>query len=216
MVVVVVTDMPEETAAAVRRIAERGGMAPAGEKDDAQLYAGGGAAIAVRDGVVLLARSPRTLRAAIELRDGDDDAQLDEGPVNDLIRKLPEPGELQAYGDVGTLLAGDPGMAALASGSGAWTQSLGHAALSLAPAGSGLRIDLVAEVNPGTIGGGETLPVGERPAQFTITPREVRLARASRSNAGAAFGLALEQLAPLRGEASISSNELIVVARSGG
>jgi hypothetical protein len=200
----------------VRRIADRGGMAPAGEKDDAQLYAGGGAAIAVRDGVVVLARSPRTLRAAIALRDGDDDAQLDEGPVNDLIRKLPEPGEVQAYANVDSLLADDPGMAALARGSGAWTRSLEHAALSLAPAGSGLRLDLVAEVEPGATSNGETLPVGERPARFAITPREVRLARASRSNAGAAFGLALQQLAPVRGEASISSNELLVVARSGG
>ena len=216
MVMVAVTDMPEETSAAVRRIAEQGGMAPAGQKDDAQLYAGGGAAMGVRDGVVVLAHSPRTVRGAIALRDGDDDAQLDEGPVNDLIRKLPEPGEVQVYATVGGLLAGDPGMAALASGAGAWTRSLGHAALSLAPTPGGLRLDLVAEVDPGAIGGGETFPVSERPAPFTITPGEVRLARASRSSAGAAFGLALEQLAPLHGEASINSNQLVVVAESSG
>jgi hypothetical protein len=215
-VMIAVTDKPDQTAAAVQRIAAQGGLAPAGQKDDAQLYAGGGAAIAVRDGVVVLARSPRTLRAAIALRDGDDDAQLDEGPVNDLIRKLPEPGEVQAYADVGGLLASDPGMAALASGSRAWTRSLGHAALSLAPAGGGLRLDLVAEVEPGATGNGETPPVGQRPERFAITPGEVRLARASRSTAGAAFGLALEQLAPLRGEASINSGQLLVVARSGG
>jgi hypothetical protein len=78
MMMVVVTDRPEDADAAVRRIAGDGGMKPAGEKDDAQLYAGGGAAIAVRDGVVVLAQNPRILRAAIALRDGDDDAQLDE------------------------------------------------------------------------------------------------------------------------------------------
>jgi len=215
-VMVVVTDKPDQTAAAVQQIAAQGGLAPAGQKDDAQLYAGHGAALAVRDGVVVLARSPRTLRAAIALRDGDDDAQLDEGPVNDLIRKLPEPGEVQAYADVGGLLGADPGMAALASGTGAWTRSLGHAALSLAPAGAGLRLYLVAEVDPGAVANGVALPVGERPMSFTITPGQVRPAGASRSSSRAPFGLALEQLAPLRGEASINSDELLVVARTGG
>jgi hypothetical protein len=211
MVMVVVTDRPDETDDAARQIAQRGGMQPAGQKDDAQLYAGGGAAMAVRDGVVVLARDARTVRAAIALRDGDEDAQLDDGQVTDLIRKLPEPGEIQAYVSVAGLLDGDPGMAALARGAGDWTNALGHAAISIAPAEIGVKIYVVAEID--TSAGPP--PAGEKPVPFTITKPEVRLARASRSNTGAAFGLALERLAPLQGEASVNSNELLVVARSG-
>ena len=216
MLMVVVTDRADETAQAVRRIARDGGMRPAGEKDDAQLYAGRGAAMAVRDGVVVLARSRATLRAAIGLRDGDEDAQLDEGQVNDLIRKLPEPGEIQAYVNVAGLLENDPGMAALARGAGEWTNSLTHAAISITPEGRGVKLDLVAEVDSGAAGPAGAPPVGERPQPLAITRPEVRLARASQSNAGAAFGLALERLAPLTGEASLTSGELLVVARGGG
>jgi hypothetical protein len=107
-------------------------------------------------------------------------------------------------------------MAALAHGAGALTRSLGHAALSITPTAAGVRLDLIAEVDPGAAGSGSAPPVGERPVRFTITPADVALARASRSNAGAAFGLALERLAPLRGEALVSSNELRVIATSGG
>jgi hypothetical protein len=212
MVMVVVTDRPDEANDAVRRIAQRGGMQPAGEKDDAQLYAGRGSAMAVRDGVVVLAHDARTLRAAIALRDGNDDAQLDEGQVSDLIRKLPDPGEIQAYVSVAGLVEGDPGMAALAKGAGDWTSALGHAAVSVAPAAGGVKIDVVAEVDTNS----GTPPVGEQPVPFAITRQDVRLAPASRSNTGAAFGLALERLAPLQGEASVSSGHLLVVAQGGG
>jgi hypothetical protein len=117
---------------------------------------------------------------------------------------------------VAGLLDSDPGMAALAHGAGAFTRSLGHAALSITPTAAGVRLDLIAEVDPGAAGSGAAAPVGERPVRFTITRADVALARASRSNAGAAFGLALERLAPLRGEALVSSNELRVIATSGG
>jgi hypothetical protein len=212
MLMVVVSDKSDETAQAVQRIAGDAGMKPAGEKDDAQLYAGRNAAMAVRDGVVLLADSPATLRAAIDLRDGNEDAQLDEGQVNGLLRKLPQPGEIEAYVSVAGLVQGDPGMAALAKGAGAWTDALGHAAISINPAAGGVKINVVAEIDTNA----GTPPVGEEPQPFAITRPEVRLARASLSNAGSAFGLALARLAPLAGEVSVNSGDLLVVVRSVG
>ena len=88
VLVVLAGDRPDEIEAAVEEMAAGAGLDEETEFHDARIFGADGIALAVRDGVVLIGAGTAQLRAALRLRDSDQDEQLDEGQIADLLDEL--------------------------------------------------------------------------------------------------------------------------------
>ena len=203
---VLVTDRPAEMQRLFTRAAAEGRLRMLGEKDEARIYDSAAAAFAVRDGVMLAARDPALLRAAIARRDGDDDGQLDDGEVKSLIGELPRDEPLEAYADLAQLRRDDPAARAMARRE-PWMRRLGKAAASLGPRPAAPVLDLFSEIEPASAGG-EVLPVEEGQASFGLSAATIRRALAGAdSGAGRLRRLAISA-APLAAAVVITGDEL--------
>lgn len=199
---VLVTDQADLLARLLRKGADAGSLQPAGELDEAVLYRSPEGAFAVRDGVLVSARRLTAVRAAIERRDGDSDAQLDEDVVESVFDELEAQGPLLVYADLEEVREADPAVRALAQVA-PWTGSLGQAAASARPQGTAVRIEVVAKATGGDLTS-EDLPVGATPRSFTISPSAAGPLLPRR---GPIRGL-LSGLAPVQGEATASSDDV--------
>ena len=199
--VVLVTDQAELLARLLRQAALRGPLRPAGELDEASFYRGPGRAFAVRDGVLVSASRLADVRIAIERRDGDSDAQLDEDVVGTALDELQNQEALLVYADLDSMRQIDRGLRRLAERS-PWTGSVGEIAASAYPEGRGLGIEVVARATHGELATQE-LPLGATPRRFEISPASA----AALVPAGPARRL-VSVLAPLQGEATASSEQV--------
>ena len=86
---------------------EKEGSKEIGEKDGAKLYAASdGDAYAVKDDVLIVAGSRKSLDAALARREADD--RLTEETFDDATKDLPSDALVRIYGDLEALLAADP------------------------------------------------------------------------------------------------------------
>jgi hypothetical protein len=207
--VVLVTDQPEAMERLFRRAAASGPLRPVGESDEARLYDSGGTAFAVRDGVMLAARDPAQLRAAIQRRDGDSEGQLDDAEVESLLGELPREEQLEAYADVPALRREDPEAAALAQRQ-PWIRRLGKAAASLGPRSGVPVLDLFSQLEPAAEGtqGAQVLPAEEGRASFAVSAEAVRRAVGGAEPTAARLGRLSIAAAPLAAAVTVTGDEL--------
>jgi hypothetical protein len=187
-----------------RRFASRETLANGGELHDADLYAGRGAAFAVRDGVLLAGADLDQVRSALEIRDGDRDGQLDDGEVGGLFDELPEGAPIHVYADFGALIGPDSAVSALAQ-EVPWLDAIGLGALSMAAVGDRVELDAFARLDRQSLNEDE-LPGGEEFAPFSLSPQALGLLLPS-DGAAPLRGLLLA-MAPIAGDASASTDEL--------
>jgi hypothetical protein len=204
--VVLVTDRPEAMDQMFAHSVAAGGLRPAGSDDEAHIYSSRDSAFAVRDGVMLAAQTPAELRAAIDLRDGDRDAQLDDGEVKSLLAKLPGDAPLEAYADMAQLRRRDPAAAALAN-SEPWTRRLGKAAASVTARPAGPVLDLFSEIEPAA-GDGAVLPDEEGRASFEVSVAELRDALSGEFADSSRLGRLSIAAAPLAAAVTVTGDEL--------
>ena len=201
--VVLVTAQPERMERLFGHAAAGGELRRLGESDEAQIYSSADTAFAVRDGVMLAAESAAELRAAIALRDGNSDAQLDDSEVKTLLAKLPTDAPVEAYADLSLLRRRDPALAALAAEE-PWARRLGKSAASLAARPAGTIIDLFSEIGPAPAGD-SVLPEAEGTARYAVPTTEIR--RAIGSGASPLGRLAIAA-APLAAAVAVTGDEL--------
>lgn len=208
--IVVVTDRPRLTATRIDHASAAAGMKRAGALDGAHLYEGSSAALAVRDGVVLLAQRIKGIRDALRVRDSDPDLQLDDGQVVSVLEKLPETAPLQAYADVGALARIDPALAGLAGGPRGWVSSLAEAGLSVTP-GEPSQVELATAID-GSVR--DEVPLEERPLEIALGRRTLARALVDGGAAAGDFRDALLALAPGELTVSATSDELRLLLRT--
>jgi hypothetical protein len=100
------TDRPEDLEDLFAAAAATAELRPAGEYDDAALYAGRGCAFALRDGVMVAAATPNLLRQAIGIRDGDESRHLDDADVSAALEDVPTRAPLHLVAHRGERFAG--------------------------------------------------------------------------------------------------------------
>jgi hypothetical protein len=83
------TDRPEDLDALLANAIASGDLDAAGEYDNAKLYRAPGAAFAVRDGVLVAARTLAEVRHALTIRDGDDSRQLNDRDIAGALDEVP-------------------------------------------------------------------------------------------------------------------------------
>jgi hypothetical protein len=212
VLIVLVSEQTDEVEAAVEDLAEAAGLSELPEFHSARLFAGRDLTLAVRDGVVLVGRGATRLRAALVLRDADQDEQLDEDQVRAVLDELPAEPPLVAYADVGALEGSDPGVTALALGERAWMRALEETAISITPEPTRMLIEVVAEVDSDAVERGETygvqLPDEEALQRIVVTDRDARRLVSGEFSGTSAFHDSIVALAPIRAEASLSDDEL--------
>ena len=204
--VVLVTDQPEGMDRLFARSVRAGSLRPAGSDDEARIYTSADTAFAVRDGVMVAAPDPAGLRAAIERRDGDRDAQLDDGEVKALLVKLPRDEPLEAYADIALLRDDDQAVAALAQRE-PWIRRLGKAAASAGPRPAGPVLDLFSEIEPAPAGD-EVLPEEEGRASFTVPAATIRRAFGDAVAGPSGLGRLSVSAAPLAAAVTVTGDEL--------
>ena len=211
VLIVLAGDQPDEIEDAVEGLADDAGLAEEAEFHHARVFIGDGAALAVRDGVVVVAEGPARLRAALRLRDSDQDEQLDEGQVADLLDELDRRPPLLAYANV-EALEGDPGIAALELGRGAWLNSLRRAALGIEVGAARVEMNVFAEVEHEAVDRGDTLgveiPLGHRPLEAEVARGTARRLVAGELAGTSAFHDAMLAFAPFSIRATLIGNEL--------
>ncbi len=211
VLVVLAGDRPDEIEAAVEEMAAGAGLDEETEFHDARVFGADGIALAVRDGVVLIGAGTAQLRAALRLRDSDQDEQLDEGQIADLLDELQQNPPLVAYANVEALEA-DPGVAALELGGGAWLNAVRRSAIGIAVGAARVEVEIFAEVEREAVDRGETLgvevPVGERPVEAEIAREAARRLVAGRFSGTSAFHDAMVAFAPFVVRARLSGDEL--------
>jgi hypothetical protein len=207
---VLATEDSELLAKLLRDQARTGKLKPGGQLDEAKLYAGSGAAYAVRDGVLVAAPDLAAVRMAIERRDGDTDRQLDEDVVDSLFGELATQGPLLVYADLDQVRKADAGLRRLAR-QAPWTAKLGPTAASADARGGAVRIEDFSKTGDSEFSSGE-LPIGTEPSRFEITSSN---AVSLIPEPGPVQGL-LAGLTPLRGVATASSDEVHLEVRAGG
>lgn len=211
VLIVIVSEQTEEMEEAVEGLADSSGLEEGGGFHDARVFSTDGAALAVRDGVVVVGPDTARLRSALRLRDADQDEQLDEDEVADVLDELPGEPPLLAYADLSGL-EGDPGVAAITLGEGAWLRALGAAAIGIVPGPSGVRIEIAAEVDAEAVERGETfdveIPIGDRPQELKLASHGARRLVAGEFAPASAFHDAVVALAPFVARASVSDEEL--------
>jgi hypothetical protein len=211
VLIVLASDVPEEMEEAVEKLAAGAGLAELDEFHDARIFSTEEAALAVRDGVVVVAAGAAQLRDALRLRDSDQDDQLDEGQVADVLDELDQGGPLLAYANL-ERLEGDPAVAALELGPQAWINSLRRAALGVTVGAALVEIEIFAEVEHEAVEKGETrgieIPLGEEPAEAAFAAQAARQLVSGKFAETSAFHDALIALAPFTVRASVSGEEL--------
>lgn len=203
---VLVTDRSESMDRILEGSAASGRISHSGSLDEADIYSGAGSAFAVRDGVLLIGSSERQIRDAISLRDGDRDAQLDDGAVRTLLDKLPIGAPLEAYADFAELRLHDPGIAALAFRR-PWTRSLGKVALSLREEPVGPVMDVFSELQPGVASGGP-LAAGDTTARYTLSATDLGRALGGEVAGSTELNRLSVASAPVSAAATVSGDEL--------
>jgi hypothetical protein len=163
----------EQLEAVLGAAAAAGGIDGAGRYRRAALYRAPAAALAARDGVLLAGADLDQLRRALDVRDGDDDARLDDDTVGEILDELPpEPG-IHAYLDLGRVLDERLGADAQRRVDRIpWAAALGRAGLSLALRHDSATLAFLARPERGSVEDSD-LPIapGEQP------PRLHRVAR---------------------------------------
>ncbi len=205
---VLATDQADLLSTYTRRTAAAGGLQPRGNLDDALLYEGRKASFAIRDGVLVSAPSLGLVRSAIARRDGDRDEQLDDDAVETLFDGLKESGPLLIYADLGSVREADPGLEQLAEGA-PWTGKLGETAASVRAEGGAVQIEDFSKSTDDLTS--DELPLGTKPSPFQITAQSAAVLIAP----GPVRDL-LTGLAPIRGEATASSDEVRLHVTVGG
>jgi hypothetical protein len=203
---VLVTDRPAEMQRLFTRAAAEGRLHMVGVKDEARIYDSAAGAFAVRDGVMLTARDPALLRAAIARRDGHDESQLDDGEVKALIGELPRDEPLEVYVDLAQLRSDDAAARALAQRE-PWMRRLGKAAASLGPRPAAPVLNLFSEIEPASAGE-EVLPVEEGRASFALSAATIRRALAGAGPGAGRLGRLSISAAPLSAAVIITGDEL--------
>jgi hypothetical protein len=211
VLIVLASDKPDEMEDAVEELVSGAGLGEQQEFHDARIFSTEGVALAVRDGVVVVGANSAQLQAALRLRDSDQDEQLDEGQVADLLDELDQGGPLLAYANVEGL-EGDPGIAALELGRGAWLNSLRRAALSVGVGAARVEMEIFAEVEREAVERGETLgveiPLGEEPVEAEVGSAAARRLVSGEFARASAFHDAMVAFAPFVIRASVSGDEL--------
>jgi hypothetical protein len=206
VLVVLVTDQTEAMERLFRRSAASGPMRLVGERDEARIYDSPQTAFAVRDGVMLAADDPASLRAAIDRRDGDDDAQLDDGEVKSLIGELPRKEPLEIYADLAQLRRDDLDAAAMAQRE-PWMRRLGKASASLGPRLADPVLDLFSEIEPAPADD-QVLPDEEGRASFAVSAATIRQALGGAEPAAGLLGRLSISAAPLAAAVIVTGDEL--------
>ena len=206
VLVVLVTDKTGAMARLFRRSAASGPMRLVGEQDEARIYDSPQTAFAVRDGVMVAADDPASLRAAIDRRDGKDDAQLDDSEVKSLIGELPRKEPLEVYADLAQLRRDDPDAAAMARAE-PWMRRLGKASASLGPRLAEPVLDLFSEIGPAPAGD-QVLPEGEGRASFAVSAATIRRALGGAQPAAGMLGRLAISAAPLGAAVIVTGDEL--------
>lgn len=211
VLVVVVSEQTEEMERAAEELADSSGLAETDGFHGARFFADDGIALAIRDGVAVIGPDTARLRAALRLRDADQDEQLDEGQVADVLDELPGEAPLLAYADLHRL-EGDPGIAAITLGEGAWLRALGAMAIGVVPDPSGVRIEIAAEADAEAVERGETfdveIPIGVRPQHLRLASGGARRLVSGEFAPTSAFHDAVVALAPFVARASVIDEQL--------
>jgi hypothetical protein len=205
VLIVLVSDRSDEVEEGVEAMAVESGLEEARRFHEARVFAGGASAVAVRDGVVLIGPDIASLRAALALRDSNQDEQLDEDQVADLLNELPAQPPLVAYADFAALEATDPGVTALALGERSWMRALRETAIGVSPEAAGVRIEVFAEVEPNE---GPAIPVGEQPREVEVARGEADRLVSGEFAHTSAFHNAVLGLAPFLARGSVTDEEL--------
>lgn len=206
---VLATDQTDLLDRLLRGAAADGRLREAGRLDEAMLYRGGGAAFAVRDGVLVSAPSLDAVRAAIKRRDGDRDEQLDDDVVESVFDDLDKQGPLLVYANLDRVREADAGLRALGR-LAPWTGLLGQSAATARPVGNEVQIEAVARASGGNLQASD-LPIGEAPSRFRISAS----AAGSLLPPPGPLRDLLGGLAPLTGEATASSDDVRLKATPG-
>jgi hypothetical protein len=201
LLVVLVSDQTELLEQVLADSVAAGTIRRTGTLHDAELYRGDSAAYAARDGVLVAAADPTTVRAALRRRDGDSDAQLDEDVVKGVLDELRIDGPLDVYANVDRVIESDPGLAAAAAGT-PWLEALRQGALTARPTGAALRLEVAVRTR-GDLPESE-LPATATPDRFTLSPGDVT----GRLGAGDPAGSLLRGITPLEGAATASPDEV--------
>lgn len=207
---VLATDQPDLLSRLLGRAAEEGRLRRAGQLDEALLYRSPADAFAVRDGVLVSAHSLGQVRGAILRRDGDSDLQLDEDVVLSIFNDLDPQGPLLVYADLAGVREADPGLRTLGR-QAHWTEMLGPTGASVRAVDGSLRIEDFSKTTGGDLNS-EDVPIGTSPSKFEIMPSGVPTLI---PGPGPVRAL-LAGLAPLRGEATASSDEVRLNMTVGG
>jgi hypothetical protein len=205
---VLATDQAELLSTYMRRTAAAGALQPRGKLDDALLYEGRKAAFAIRDGVLVSAPSIGLVRSAIARRDGDSDERLDDNAVESLFESLDEPGPMLVYADLGYVREADPGLTQLTD-KAPWTGKLGETVASVRAQDGAVMIEDFSKSTDELTSG--ELPLGAEPSGFEITADSAGVL----VEPGPILDL-LTGLAPIRGEATASSDEVRLHVTVGG
>jgi hypothetical protein len=205
VLLVMVSERTEEVEDAAEEVAQALRLGETEGFHEARVFAGDALALAIRDGVVLLAPGIASLRAALALRDSDQDEQLDEDQVADLLRELPTQPPLVAYANFALLEGSDPGVGILAVGERSWMRGLRETAIAIIPEPARLRIELFAQVESEEVG---TIPFGEEPQEVEVVRAEAGRLLGGNLGRPSAFRDAVVALAPFVARASLTDEEV--------
>jgi hypothetical protein len=203
---VLATDQTELLEQLLREAVVAGDVRSAGELDGALLYRGGPDAYAIRDGVLVSASTLAGVRAAVERRDGDSDAQLDEDVVNGVLDDLRTTGPLDVYANLGQAVDSDPELSELASRT-PWVASLDQGALTARVEGPSVRLEMVASTDREDLDESE-LPVSGTPSRIGLTRAGVSAVLPGRGVPTDPIVALLYGLTPLVGEATATTDEV--------
>ena len=106
ILLVMPTDRPADLDALLASAAAGGGLEPAGEYDNAELYRAPGAGFATRDGVLVAASTLAEVRRALGIRDGDASNHLDDGEISSALEDVPTRAPIHVVARRGERVAG--------------------------------------------------------------------------------------------------------------
>jgi hypothetical protein len=181
LVVVMPTDRPQDLDGLLADAVADGRLRPAGEYDDAHLYRTDGAAVAVRDGVLVVSGSVAEVRRALATRDGDAERRIDDGRIAGALEDVPTRAPLHIVARRGDQFA----------------------ALAVRPEDDGAEIRVSANLPEGQ--------EGEDAGPHRVTVSAADLADLLREEAGLPVGAAtgLAAIAPLRGASYADGDRFI-------
>jgi hypothetical protein len=201
--VILATDHADRLYRVVNDAAKGGHLQPAGSYHEARLYRSRLAVFAVRDGVLVIAAGLGQIRTALDTRDGDRYAHLNDGEVEQLLGELPVDAPLEIYANSGTIAETDPAVRAMTAAA-PWIAALGESAVGVHASGSAVAIDVIAKASEAS--GTAQPPFGEAPTRVAFTGSGLR--GLATTSAARPLLSALIGAAPAAGVASYSDGEL--------